>query len=103
MKKMHYILMASGFLFLGFFIPWFFEGLLVNMIVDVRTAIVSGDSGHLILTGFAWTAVTMAQNLLIITGMVILVDQLVPNVRTESWLFILIQLFFYKPGHFIGR
>lgn len=96
MKKMHYVLMSGGFLLLGFFIPWFFEGLLVNMIVDVRTAIVSGDSGHLILTGFAWTAVTMAQNLLIITGMVIMVDQLVPNVRTESWLFILIQLFFYS-------
>ncbi len=80
---------------LGVFGPGFFPNLWVDMIVDIRTAIVSGDSGHLILTAFIWAFLGTVQCLFVINGLLIVVKTLLPNILKVTWVFLFIHMVFY--------
>ncbi len=52
----------------GVAMPSMFEFLWSNMVVAIRTAIVSGDSGHLVLTASILSIINMVQGVLLIMG-----------------------------------
>lgn len=77
---------------MGYLLPLLFEFLLINMIVDIRKAVVLGDSGHLILTAALWSFFIMVQNTLIFSGIIILTHRFVTEVINFKWIFILVYL-----------
>ena len=70
-------------LFLGFQLPSISEVLWFNMVVDVRKAIVNGDSGHLVLTAAIWSIVSMLQGVFLLLGTTIFLDNLVEKISMK--------------------
>ncbi len=94
MKKRRFVIGVILWL-LGIFGPGFFPALWIDMIVDIRTAIVSGDSGHLTLTAIIWVFLATIQCLLVINGLLMIVDALVVNIQKVNWVFLFVHMVLY--------
>ncbi len=92
-KKYHYLFTGAMLVLIGCYMPTVFDFIWVNMIVDIRKSIVSGDSGHLVLTAFIWSAIIMVQKVLLFNGILLIVEQYIKKIRVFSWIFIGVHLF----------
>lgn len=79
----------------GYYLPELFDFFIINMIVDIRKAIVSGDSGHLVLTGALWSFFLMLQHVLLLNGIIIMTNQLARRLSGNKGMFILIYMLLY--------
>ena len=70
-------------LILGFQLPSISEVLWFNMVVDIRKAIVNGDSGHLVLTAAIWSIVSMLQGVLLLLGMTMCLQKTVTRISNN--------------------
>lgn len=96
MLKQKNFILGIFLIMLGYYLPYIFEVFLVNMIVDIRKAIVLGDSGHLILTAALWSFFIMLQNTLIFNGIIIFSHKLITRLIPFKWVFVLFYMFVYS-------
>lgn len=92
MKKHHQLIIGMIFLILGCLLPLMLDIFWFNMIVDIRKAIVLGDSGHLILTSSIYGYVVTGQNTLILIGIGMMMNDLNRGKKPVKWSYLWVQL-----------
>lgn len=80
LKEYREIYLGLCFIIMGIYVPEAADLLWENMIVDIRSAIVSGDSAHLVFTTFIWSVLMLIQNVLVLNGVVLLTRRLIRSI-----------------------
>lgn len=83
-RAKQHIILGMIFIIAGMVLPSVFEFLWSNMVVAIRRAIVSGDSGHLVLTAAILSIMSMVQGVFLIMGIKVVcigIDRTLNNKR----------------------
>ena len=72
-QQSYILVLGSLMVLVGMYLPFTLDFFWDSMIVDIRTAITTGDSGHLILTGAFWCFLTMLTGVLVFNGIILFV------------------------------
>lgn len=95
LQKYRNLIIGCILLVFGYYFPEIFNFFLVKIIVDIRKAIVSGDSGHIVLTAAVWSFFFMLQQVMLLNGVLLITRRFAARVLPFKWIFILSYLFIY--------